>query len=70
MAHSDPDRVLCGYITGVAWRLARSGLQTSEQHAAAVEELREVAGSHADLLAEVAGIAIGSGEGKPDRARY
>ena len=70
MAQSDPDRVLCGYISGVAWRLARSGPPTPEQHAAAVQELSEVAGGRADLLAECAGIAIGSGESKPDRAWY
>jgi hypothetical protein len=68
MAHSDPDRVLCAYITGVAWRLAGSGLQAAKQRFAAVEELREVAGGRADLLAECAGIAIGSGESKLDRA--
>jgi hypothetical protein len=70
MANSDPDRVLCGYITGAAWRLARSGIETPEQHTAAVVELREVAGGRADLLAEVTGIAIGSGESKLDREWY
>jgi hypothetical protein len=70
MAQSDPDRVLCGYISGVAWRLARSGLQTPDQHAAAVKELREVAGGRADLLAELAGISIGVGESQLDQDLY
>src|SRR6266568_1886808 len=65
MAHSDPSRILCAQIDGVAWGLVRRGLPTPGQRAAAVDELRQLAGDRADLLAEVAGVGIGFGESQP-----
>ena len=68
MAHDrlgpDPDRLIVAQLTGAARRHARSGSLTEDQKAAGVAELREVAGYRSDLLAEVAGIAIGTAEGK------
>ena len=70
MAHSDPDRVLYGYISGEAWNLAWSCINKPEEHAAAVEELRELAGDRVDLLAELAGTSIGVGESQLDQDVY
>ena len=45
----------------------RSGASSpSDEEAAAVAELRELAGGRADLLAEVAGILEGASEGELD----
>ena len=49
-------------LDAIATRHARWGAITEDQAAAAVAELREVAGDRADLLAEVAGLALGTGE--------
>src|SRR5258708_26126255 len=70
MAHSDPDRVLYGYISGEAWNLAWSCINKPEEHAAAVEELRQLAGDRVDLLAELAGTSIGVGESQLDQDVY
>jgi hypothetical protein len=59
MAHdrSRPDR---DRLSGIASRHARWGSLTEDEMAAGAAELREVADDRADLLAEVAGLAIGS----------
>ena len=54
----DADRLLIARLDGIATRHARWGALT-EDEAAAVAELREVAGGRGDLLAEVAGLLIG-----------
>lgn len=53
------DQLVVPRLTGAAWRHA-SGQEPSEaETAAAVRELREIAGNRGDLLAEVAGLLIG-----------
>jgi hypothetical protein len=63
---ADPDRLLVAEITGEARHRARWRPLTGEEEAAALAELRALAGGRADLLAEVAGIFDGTSEGEPD----
>jgi hypothetical protein len=63
---ADPDRLLVAEITGEARHRARWRPLTDEEEAAALAELRALAGGRADLLAEVAGIFEGTSEGEPD----
>jgi hypothetical protein len=56
-------------LTGAARRHAQWRDLTEAETAAAVTELREIAGDRIDLLAEVTGILIGASEGKPDEPR-
>ena len=51
-------------LTGTARRHARWGALTQAEQASGVAELREIAGHRADLLAEVAGLALGTAESK------
>jgi len=53
-------------LTGEARHRARWRPLTGEEEAAALAELRALAGGRADLLAEVAGIFEGTSEGEPD----
>jgi len=53
----DSDRLLTAQIHGDAKRHARWRDLTDDEHAAAVAELRELAGGRADLLAQVAGLS-------------
>jgi hypothetical protein len=69
MASSKRDKALLAEITGVARRLARGQLSVAEQQEAAAT-LSQVAQGRADLLAESAGLAIGSHEGGRDEARH
>jgi hypothetical protein len=69
MASSKRDKALLAEITGVARRLARGQLSRAEQQEAAAA-LSQVAQGRADLLAEAAGLAIGSQEGGRDEARH
>jgi hypothetical protein len=69
MASSKRDKALLAEITGVARRLARGHLSGAEQQEAAAA-LSQVARGRADLLAESAGLAIGTHEGGPDEARH
>ena len=69
MASSKRDKALLAEITGVARRLARGRLSGAEQQEAAAT-LSQVAQGRADLLAESAGLAIGSQEGGRDEARH
>jgi len=63
---ADPDRLLVAEITGEARHRARWRPLTDEEEAAALAELRALAGGRADLLAQVAGIFEGTSEGEPD----
>ena len=65
MATGEADRILLARISGTAARLARVREWSPEIEARAVEELRELAGDRADLLAEAAGVQLGR-EGQPD----
>jgi hypothetical protein len=60
------DRILVAQLTGEARHRAKWRPLTGDEETAAVTELRELAGGRADLLAEVAGIFEGTGEGEPD----
>ncbi len=64
--HPLADRLLVAEIYGEARRHARWRELGSDEEAAAVAALRELAGGRADLLAEVAGILEGAREGEPD----
>ena len=60
------DRILVAQLTGEARHRARWRELTGDEEAAAVGALAELAGGRADLLAEVAGIFEGTGEGELD----
>jgi hypothetical protein len=60
------DRILVAQLTGEARFRAKWRELTGDEEAAAIAALRELAGGRADLLAEVAGIFEGSGEGELD----
>jgi hypothetical protein len=61
-----PDRLLVAEIYSEARHRARWRDLSSEEETAAVAELRTLAGSRGDLLAEVAGIFEGTSEGELD----
>jgi hypothetical protein len=58
--------MLVAEITGEARHHAKWRALTADEEAAAVAELRALAGGRADLLAEVAGIFEGTSEGELD----
>jgi hypothetical protein len=58
------DRLIVAELTGEAQRHARWEPPDEETTAAAVAELRAIAGGRTDLLAEVAGIFLGTSEGE------
>ena len=60
----DRDRLLIARLDGIARRHARWGGLTEAEKAAGVAELQEAAGDRSDLLAETAGLALGTAEGK------
>jgi hypothetical protein len=62
----EADHILVAQLTGEARHRARWRDLTSSEEAAAVAELRTLAGGRADLLAEVAGIFEGASEGRLD----
>lgn len=57
----NPDRILVAKLTGTAGRHASRGTATDE----AIAELKALAGGRADLLAQVAGTALGAAETSP-----
>jgi hypothetical protein len=65
----DSDRLIVARISGVAVRHASWREPAGDEIAAAVAELREVAGDRPDLLAEEAGILLGFHEGGLDEPR-
>jgi hypothetical protein len=60
------DRILVAQLTGEARFRAKWRELTGDEEAAAIAALAELAGGRADLLAEVAGIFEGTGEGQLD----
>jgi hypothetical protein len=58
------DRLLGARLSGIALRHARWGGLTAAEKAAGAAELAQVAGGRGDLLAEVAGLMLGSAMGK------
>jgi hypothetical protein len=67
---TESDRLIYASLAGAAARHAGRGALTPEQEAAAVAELREIAGDRPDLLAHRAGTAIGFGESQYDAVVY
>lgn len=61
----DADRIIVARLSGIASRHVPKGWRepTPEETAAAAAELQSVAQGRADLLAEEAGIELGTGEG-------
>jgi hypothetical protein len=59
VAARERDQLTVARLTGAAWRHASEWEPTGTRTAAAVRELREIAGGRGDLLAEVAGLLIG-----------
>jgi hypothetical protein len=57
---ADSGRLLSAHLSGIALRHARWGGLTEAEKASGAAELREAAGDRGDLLAEVAGLALGS----------
>jgi hypothetical protein len=70
MVSSQRDRALLAEITGVARRLARGQQLSGAEQQEAAATLSQVAKGRADLLAESAGLAIGTHEGDRDEARH
>jgi hypothetical protein len=70
MASSKRDKALLAEISGVARRLARGRSLSGAEQQEAAATLSQVAQGRADLLAEAAGLAIGSQEGGRDEARH
>ena len=60
------DRLLIAEIWGEARHRARRHELTTDEEAAAVAAVSELAGGRADLLAEVAGVLEGTSEGEMD----
>ena len=58
------DRILVARLSGAAGRLSRWGALDDAQADAGAAELRELAGGRGELLAEVAGIRLGTAESK------
>jgi HEAT repeat protein len=69
MGESDAERLLAARITGTAARYARGRPLTKTEEAEALASLIELAAGRTDLLAQVAGLAIGFCEGAPDEPR-
>ena len=65
----DRDQLTVARLTGAAQRHAPWREPTQQETAAAVQELREIAGPRADLLAEVAGLLIGFYRGTAEQVR-
>ena len=59
----EADRILVAQLTGEARHRAKWRRLTEDEEAAALAELRALAGGRADLLAVVAGIFEGTSEG-------
>jgi hypothetical protein len=58
------DRILVARLSGTAGRLSRWGALDDAQADAGAANLRELAGGRGDLLAEVAGLCLGTAESK------
>ncbi len=55
MADTAADRVLLAQLEGMAKHLAWTRSRTTDERGTAIDELRQVAGGRADLLAELMG---------------
>ena len=64
------DLTVIARLAGTARRHARRAALTPDQHHAAVTELADIAAGRADLLAQCAGLAVGTHAGGPDEELY
>src|SRR5580698_458336 len=64
------DLTVIAQLAGAARRHARRAALTPDQHQAAVTELADLAAGRADLLAQCAGLTVGSHAGGPDEELY
>ena len=60
----DSSRLLSARLSGIALRHARFGGLTAAEQASGTAECKEVAGDRGDLLAEVAGLMLGTAQSK------
>jgi hypothetical protein len=67
--HTDEDQLTVARLAGAAQRHAPWREPSRPETAAAVAELREIAGPRADLLAEVAGLLTGFYQGTAEQVR-
>jgi hypothetical protein len=65
----DRDQLTVARLTGAAQRHAPRRAPTGEETAAAVAELREIAGGRGDLLSEAAGLLTGYYRGTAEEMR-
>jgi hypothetical protein len=70
MPRAEHDRLMLARIAGVTRRHAGGGPLTGDQKATALAELAEVTEGRVDLLAEHAGVLLGSHENDVDSAVY
>jgi hypothetical protein len=66
---TDADRVLAARITGTATRYARGRPLTEPEETEALASITELAAARTDLLAQVAGLAIGFSDASLDYLR-
>jgi hypothetical protein len=69
MGETEAERIVTARITGTAARYARGRPFTEAEEAEALASLTELAAGRTDLLAQVAGLAIGFFEGTLDEPR-
>jgi len=68
-ARRESDQLIVARLAGAAQRTAPRREPTGAETAAAVAELREIAGGRGDLLAEAAGLLIGYYSGTTEASR-
>ena len=68
-SRTDSSRLLSARLSGIALRHARFGGLTAAEKASGAAELKEVAGDRGDLLAEVAGLMLGSARARARSTR-
>ena len=69
MDETEAERLLAARITGTAARYARGRPLTEAEEAEALASLTELAAGRTELLAQVAGLALGFSEGTWDEPR-
>jgi hypothetical protein len=66
MASIESDRIIVARLSGASSRLSVPRHLDAAERQRALDELREIVGGRADLLAQHAGVCIGSNEGELD----
>jgi hypothetical protein len=70
MPDTPADRMIVAQLAGASRRYARLPSLSAGQHHAAITELTDIAAGRADLLAQCAGLAVGTHAGGPDEELY